>query len=129
MENSIGHAGLTDLAEMIKFNCTLRSLFVDRSVSGSDTEVLDEAVDVNPTLHVHLTPAQRLAFLMGHIRPPREGEMASPVRKLPLDVIRRILLKYTVAQGRRWSKRIDNYGLSERWQMKTTVPEEAVVFR
>jgi hypothetical protein len=47
---------------------------------------------------VPITAAQRLAFFSGHLR---RTHQQSPLTKLPLDMVRRILTRYKVAQGRR----------------------------
>jgi hypothetical protein len=44
------------------------------------------------------TTAQRLAFFTGH---QRRSHKPPPLTKLPLDIVRRILTRYKVAQGRR----------------------------
>jgi hypothetical protein len=53
---------------------------------------------------VPITAAQRLAFFTGHLR---RTHQRSPLTKLPLDMVRRILTQYKVAQGRRmWFDKI-----------------------
>jgi hypothetical protein len=60
------------------------------------------AIASNPLARVPFTAAQRFAFLSGHLR---RASQRSPLKRLPLDIIRRILTRYTVAQGRReWTQ-------------------------
>jgi Leucine-rich repeat (LRR) protein len=97
--NSIGDAGAASLADAIRANTALRGLNLgDNRISDAGASSLEAAVTSNPFALVPITPAQRLAFFTGHLRRPAQK---SPLARLPLDVVRRILTRYTVAQGRR----------------------------
>jgi Ran GTPase-activating protein (RanGAP) involved in mRNA processing and transport len=96
--NPIGNAGAASFALAIGANVTLRRLNL-RSVSLTVecSAALVAAVE-SSQLAVPISPAQRLAFFTGHLRRPSQQ---SPLTKLPLDMVRRILTRYKVAQGRR----------------------------
>jgi hypothetical protein len=68
------------------------------SIGAAGSAALEAAVKANPFALVPITAAQRLAFFSGHLRRPNQR---SPLTKLPLDMMRRILTRYRVAQGRR----------------------------
>jgi hypothetical protein len=59
---------------------------------------IEGAIASNPLALVPITPTQRLAFFTGHLRRPTQK---SPVQRLPFDMVRRILTRYRVAQGKR----------------------------
>ena len=90
---SVGGEGEAAIAEALGVNNTLTTLNF-----GSYAE-LRAAVAAHRVAMHHLTPEQRLAFLSG------QRCATSNIRRLPLDVIRRILLKYKVAQGVRYFDR------------------------
>jgi hypothetical protein len=125
--NSIGAAGAASLAEVLKVNTTLTGLnLCINLISDEGAWALAEALEVNtaltelnleendirkvvfnaienatkanPCALVPLTKRQRMAFFTGHLRRPSQQ---SPLTRLPLDMVRRILTQYSVAQGRR----------------------------
>jgi hypothetical protein len=73
-------------------------LLGENSIGDAGTAAVKTAIDSNPFAAVRITPAQRMAFLTGHLRRPNQQSLLT---RLPLDVIRRILTRYKVAQGRR----------------------------
>ena len=92
--------GTVALADAIGVNSTLQRLdFEGDPLASIGESALRDAIEANPIVFVPLTPEQRIAFLSGHFQ--MEGGQRSPVQRLPLDVIKRILLGYKVAQGRR----------------------------
>jgi hypothetical protein len=68
------------------------------TLNAAGTAAFEAAVAANPFALVPFTPAQRMAFFTGHLRRPSQQ---SPLTRLPLDMVRRILTRYKVAQGRR----------------------------
>ena len=112
-DNCIGTLGAKEIGESLKLNHFLLNLDIsDRGV----VSLTATAIKANSPVFVHLLPQQRLAFLQGFFLSTKQrnsegGERKPLVRKLPLDVIRRILVRYKVAQGRRefndnWQKMI-----------------------
>jgi hypothetical protein len=98
--NSIDHTGSARLAAALRVNSSLTGLHLwHNEFDAAGAEHIVAAIDANPYALVRLTAAQRWAFLQGHVRRP--GQQRSPVAKLPLDMIRRILTRYRVAQGTR----------------------------
>jgi hypothetical protein len=98
-KNLIGDAGAASLADAFRINTTLTMLNLgSNSIGDAGSAALTAAVDSNPLVLVPLTEAQRWAFFAGHLRRPSQQ---SPLTKLPLEVVRRILTRYKVAQGRR----------------------------
>jgi Ran GTPase-activating protein (RanGAP) involved in mRNA processing and transport len=92
------------IAEALKHNTTLAELRFDNDFVEICAEnyriaaTFSAAIKVNPTVKLPFTAAQRLAFLKGHLG---RSDPKSVVAKLPLDMVRRILTRYKVAQGQR----------------------------
>jgi hypothetical protein len=101
--NNIDDTGVTSLAEALEVNMTLTELDLDDNETGKKgSAALKKAATVNPCALAPITPAQRMAFFTGHLRRPSQQ---SPLTRLPLDMVRRILTQYSVAQGRRvWDR-------------------------
>jgi hypothetical protein len=80
-------------------NVTLMKLNLrSNPLPAASLAALKAVVTFNPYALDRITPAQRLAFLMGHLRRPNQQ---SSLMRLPFDMVRRILTRYKVAQGRR----------------------------
>jgi hypothetical protein len=93
----------------LKVNTALRCFWLgENPVGDAGSAAIKNAIDSNPFAAVRITPAQRMAFLTGHLRRP---DQRSLLTRLPLDVIRRILTRYQVAQGRR------EWGAGERMEV------------
>jgi Ran GTPase-activating protein (RanGAP) involved in mRNA processing and transport len=95
--NSIGTAGASALAEGLRGNSVLHrlTLYSNSNIGRAGEAAIDAAVKANPWVTVRLTPSQRFAFLAGCY-----CDFAA-AKRLPLDIVRRILTRYPVAQGRR----------------------------
>jgi hypothetical protein len=100
--NAVGDAGAIALAGAIGVNATLTYVaLANNRIAGAGTAALETAIAANPRTLGPLTAAQRLAFVTGHLHRPSQR---SPVAKLPLDMVRRILTQYMVGLGvRRWN--------------------------
>jgi hypothetical protein len=84
--------------------------FASNRIPKAGIAAIEAAIASNPLVMVPFTAAQRFAFLSGHLR---RASQQSPIKRLPLDVVRRILTRHTVAQGRReWTQ----------WEMRTCCP-------
>jgi hypothetical protein len=83
----------------IGINISLKSLIV---ITNPVSAALEAAVASNPLALVPVTATQRMAFFTGHLR---RTHQQSPLTRLPYDMVRRILTRYKVAQGRReWAE-------------------------
>jgi hypothetical protein len=99
MDNSIGAAGATSFAEALTVNTALARINLgDNSIGAAGAAALEAAVTSNPLALVPITAAQRPVFFTGHLR---RAHNPSRLTKLPLDMVRRIITRYKVAQGRR----------------------------
>jgi hypothetical protein len=98
--NSIGDAGAVSFAEALRVNAALMDINLwNNPFSAAGAAALEAAVASNPSSLVPVTAAQRMAFFTGHLR--RQTHQLSPLSRLPLDLVRRILTRYKVAQGKR----------------------------
>jgi hypothetical protein len=83
----------------LKVNTALKCLCLsDNPVGDASSAAIKTAIVSNPFAVVPIDSEQRMAFLTGHLRRPNQQSLLT---RLPLDVIRRILTRYKVAQGRR----------------------------
>jgi hypothetical protein len=67
-------------------------------ITDDGSDAIDAAITATPFALDRIHPGQRLAFLTGHLR---RAANPSPIARLPLDMVRRILTRYRVVQGRR----------------------------
>jgi Ran GTPase-activating protein (RanGAP) involved in mRNA processing and transport len=95
--NFIDAHGARYFANALRVNKSLKSLdLTDNPIGPTECDPeFSSAIQENPWARVCFTPPQRFAFLTGHY------VEHSAVKKLPLDIIRRILTCYHIAQGRR----------------------------
>jgi hypothetical protein len=90
------------LLDLLKQNHTLTDLSVSRNMAGPDFDASNVTKALAPGMPaswalVNLTPRQRLAFLRGCA----DSATSAKFKRLPLEIIRRILTCYKVGQGTR----------------------------
>jgi hypothetical protein len=99
-ENGIGTVGAAAIAKALGVNTTLIRLDLRLNrITAAGSAAVAAAIAANRATLVPVTPAQRIAFLTGHLR--QRTRQRSPLARLPFDMVRRILTRYWIKQGRR----------------------------
>jgi Ran GTPase-activating protein (RanGAP) involved in mRNA processing and transport len=103
--NEIGDEGAVSLANALCTNTALKELclLANDDITDDGSDAIGAATTANPIALDRISRHQRFAFLTGHLR---RAANPSPIARLPLDMVRRILTRYRVAQRQReWSGR------------------------
>eukprot|EP00161_Ancyromonas_sigmoides_P009116 TRINITY_DN2262_c0_g1_i1.p1 TRINITY_DN2262_c0_g1~~TRINITY_DN2262_c0_g1_i1.p1 ORF type:complete len:192 (-),score=39.89 TRINITY_DN2262_c0_g1_i1:197-694(-) len=108
--NPIRDAGAKEFAEALRVNTSLTTLHLENTTILRPAQLaaaVAAALVVSPMAKVPLTPGQRMAFLKGVTR---------EAIRIPLDMARRILTQYKVAQGKReWDESRMAMGTRVEW--------------